>query len=782
MNGRNEANHSSTADEIAVSGLSAGSASFDDNSSTSIANGISAKGDTPWSNDTDTRPQYRKLSPLCAEAPISHAVRLSLNQEMSFVNNRLQFRLEQLEAVNRDLSELLSDAEIATLLLDTECKVRCYTPSSAQLFSITDTDIGQPIGNIPHLFISDDLTEAVTAVIRSEIAQDAEIQTRDGRWYARRILPNYGDNHGTGGAVVTLFNITSLKQEEQTLVCSERRFRTLYHDSPSVCFIVDIHGIILSVNRFGAEQLGFANEELEGASFSGLHPPTTEEIKRRILQCFAMPEKVQRWEAELPLHDGGTLWTRVSAHVVAHADAKSVLIISCEDISVEKQLEQELLHRATHDSMTGLVNRYQFEKHLEILVRNASISGAEHVLLFLDLDRFKVINESLGHHAGDELLCQIAQLISSQVCRQDMVARLGGDEFGVLLEYCSNEDGLCLAQKLAKALKGLHWAWKGHRITTGVGIGMVPITATSGDAASLVRAADHACYISKETGRNHVYVYHEDDPAIQRRIADMNWAQRIDTALEQDRVELYCQTIEPLQAGNAAGFQSEILLRLITEDGRQVVAGEFIPALERFGQCSQLDRWVIANTLASLSRHPDSLARVGLCIVNLSAQSLSRSDFADFVRDDLRRNEVSASVLCFKITEAAAIGKLDQTEQLIRSLRALGCRFVLAEFGNSFTSFQHLQRLSVDYVEIPRQFTNDIVSNPTHRAMVKWINEVSQTMGKKTIAEAVEKTVILDTLRALGVDYAQGYALGRPQPLTKALDALRSATDQSTRP
>ncbi len=435
------------------------------------------------------------------------------------------------------------------------------------------------------------------------------------------------------------------------------------------------------------------------------------------------------------------------------------------DVTNAYRLSEQLAYQASHDGLTGLTNRAEFESRLRGALDSARVEGAEHALCYLDLDQFKIVNDTCGHVAGDELLRQLSRLLRARVRKRDTLARLGGDEFGVLMERCPLQQAHRVADLLRQLVEEFRFHWEGRNFTIGVSIGLVPINSNSVDSTSILRAADTACYAAKDEGRNRVHVYHEADTEVARRQGEMQWISRIDSALETQRMRLYAQRIEPIVAEHKGGDHYELLLRLVDTDGQIVLPGAFLPAAERYNTAVKLDRWVIEAACRWFSAHPELLDTLGLCAINLSGQSLGDPSFLRFVIDQFGDGGLPAERFCFEITETAAISNLTHASQFIDALGKLGCRFSLDDFGSGLSSFAYLKTLSVDFIKIDGIFVKDIVSDPMDLAMVRSINEIGHVMGKQTVAEFVESVEILEALRDIGVDYAQGYHIAKPVPI-----------------
>ena len=429
-----------------------------------------------------------------------------------------------------------------------------------------------------------------------------------------------------------------------------------------------------------------------------------------------------------------------------------------ENRLLHRRAEATIRHMAFHDALTGLVNRYEFDERLKHVLHAAEADDQSQALLYLDLDQFKLINETCGHAAGDELLKQLAALLRAQIRDSDTLARLGGDEFGLLLCNCNIHYAEEIAHKLLKAINGFRFSWGGKSVAVGGSIGLVPVTAGMDDPADLLRAADMACYAAKERGRNRVYVFRADDADLVHRHGEMEWAMRLRQALDEDRFVLYRQVIAPVRAG-CEMRREELLLRMLDENGTLVSPGAFIPAAERFSLMPLLDRWVVKNAVrhASRSSHGD------IHFINLSGASLSDDSFYQYISETIRAEGASPGALCFEITETAAISNLSRAVGFIRKIREIGCHFALDDFGSGMSSFSYLKAIPIDYLKIDGGFVRDIAKNAMDHAIVEAINRVGQAAGLQTIAEFVESQEALDVLHRVGVDYAQGYHIHRPE-------------------
>ncbi|NIM28188.1 MAG: EAL domain-containing protein [Gammaproteobacteria bacterium] len=589
-----------------------------------------------------------------------------------------------------------------------------------------------------------------------------------------------GEIAGIGGIGT---DITERKRAEAALALSEERFQGLYDNSPDMYFTVVADGTVTSVNQFGAEYLGYSKDALIGKPFWTLiHSEDLSLVQGQIGSAFENRAIETELEFRMIRQDESVLWVQERVRLLAKtSSAPAELRVVCRDVTEAHNLSEELTYQASHDSLTGLVNRRELENRLARVLETARTDGSHHALCYLDLDQFKVINDTCGHVAGDELLRQLAEVLRTKVRRRDTLARLGGDEFGVLMEHCALRQAQRVANTLRKCVEEFRFSWENKTFSVGVSIGLVPVTSDSESVAGTLSAADTACYVAKDQGRNRIHVYHPEDIELARRHGEMQWVARINQALEEDRFCLSVQPIRPLSelsregsdvmpGGDGQGY-FELLLRMRDANGRLVPPGAFLPAAERYSLSVRLDRWVVEKIFSWLDAHPEQLRRLAMCSINLSGHSIADEEFLQFVISSLDRTNVPAEKLCFEITETAAITNLVSATRFITALKGWGCHFALDDFGSGLSSFAYLKQLAVDFLKIDGVFVKDVVDDPINLAMVKSINDIGKVMGKRTIAEFVESDGILEKLREVGVDYAQGYRIGRPKPLERLLTA-----------
>ena len=457
----------------------------------------------------------------------------------------------------------------------------------------------------------------------------------------------------------------------------------------------------------------------------------------------------------------------------------SGVVLVLHDVSNERQYAAKLSYQATHDSLTGLINRAEFENRLQLALQSASQLGRHHAVLYLDLDQFKVVNDTCGHAAGDQLMRQVAGLLQRRLREGDTLARLGGDEFGVLLENCPPDHAFRIAEELRQTTHELHFVWETRSFSVSASVGLVNIDEGPYTLADVLSAADAACYMAKDKGRNRVQVYRRGDTEISMRQGEMEWVARIQKALDEDRFVLYSQDIVPVSRKRKAQGHCELLVRMLDESGNVVPPMAFIPSAERYGLMPSIDRWVFRNALATMMRisavnGPNALS---MCSINLSGATIGDETFLDYVRDQLDRFDLPRDLICFEITETAAIANLERASRFIEELKELGCFFSLDDFGSGMSSFGYLKHLPVDFIKIDGTFVKDMAEDPIDRAMVEAINNVGHVMGKQTIAEFVDSDLVIKALGEIGVDYAQGYYLGKPKPFEPRLKIASSQSN-----
>jgi diguanylate cyclase (GGDEF)-like protein/PAS domain S-box-containing protein len=557
--------------------------------------------------------------------------------------------------------------------------------------------------------------------------------------------------------------VLALQAAHKDLKLEQERYRTLYDHHPSMFFVLDSEGVIQSVNDYARNELGFDSDKMVGRPLSDFGPDV-EQVQNAVRGAVSGPPTAKRWETRRWKADGSVIWVRDTARILtAGVDSKDSLLVVSEDVTDAFQMAKKLRYQASHDELTGLHNRREFEQQVTAAILECQGVHCNHAVLYLDLDQFKLINDSCGHAAGDELLRQLANVLQEHVRRADVVARLGGDEFGVLMKQCSVPDAMRIASTLRRAVENYRFYWGGKVLSVGASIGVVPLDASSGTLAQVLAAADNACFGAKDAGRNRIHLYSEADAETTRRNQEMRMAVRLGEAVERNRFRLYCQPIVPLGSDGSFATCWEFLLRMRDSNDELILPGAFLPAAERYGMIPRIDRWVVCEALKWLSSHHPNPEPGWMFFINLSGLSVSEPGFMQFLSETLAEATFPPSMVCFEITETAAISNLIRTREFVTKLKESGCSFALDDFGSGLSSFAYLKSLPVDFIKIDGQFIQDIVKDPVSAVMVRSINEVAKMMDKKTVAEFVEDEATLTVLREIGVDFVQGHFLGHPR-------------------
>ena len=459
-------------------------------------------------------------------------------------------------------------------------------------------------------------------------------------------------------------------------------------------------------------------------------------------------------------------------------------VVVLHDVSQIRSMAQQLLWQASHDALTGLVNRIEFERRLQALIETARTQEREHALMFMDLDNFKAVNDSCGHLAGDELLRQLTTVMMTCMRGSDTLARLGGDEFGALLESCPDDQALRIANATRETVREFRFVWEDKTFSVGVSIGLVPINASSGDLGQVLSLGDACCYQAKSMGRDRVQAYRPQEAKRFERDSELQLVSQINRAFETGGFQLYRQMIAPVTPASGSPGHYEVLVRMLDASGEIVPPSVFMHAAERYNLLTSLERWVISTLVEHLYREwkrgaiPHELGpkgERGFYSVNLSGASINDKSFPDFLHNLLTRYELPPGLLCFEITETTAISNLNKAAELMHDLKGMGCRFALDDFGTGMSSFAYLKYLPVDYLKIAGMFIEDMANDAMDHAIVDAINQISHILGMHTVAESVENAVTLEKIRVLGIDYVQGYFVAKPEAL---LDEKRDGLPQ----
>lgn len=561
----------------------------------------------------------------------------------------------------------------------------------------------------------------------------------------------------------------SIIKSHNELELKKIQLETTLHSIGDAIITTDETGMIDYMNPNAQRLTGWSEEEAYGKALFDIYPSKTESgesTDKQFRDCLLYGIPINRGENYIFQHRSGKeiAVEQTTAQIKDSENSVLGMIIVTHDVTKEIELKYALEHRATHDDLTGLPNRSEFNRCLDLLIKNSSQQKSEHALLYIDIDQFKIINDTSGHVAGDELLKQVTQLFSSEVRKHDKVFRLGGDEFAIILNDCSLSDAENLAEKIRKITSDYHFGWNKlqHKIT--ISIGLVPIARNNINKRKILSLADAACYTAKNSGRNSVYVLKDDDKQFDSHTGAIDWAPKIANSIKNNLFRLYYQSIHPLKNDGKPTRHIEILLRL-SDNSKIVNPGTFLPSAQRYNLMPAIDRWVISNTFSWLSNNLDVLLSLDTIAINLSGDTIIEKDIATYIINELHRYKIPGNKICFEITENVAISNLLSATSLITTLKDEGIKFSLDDFGTGMSSFEYLKSLPVDYLKIDGIFIQDISHDEIDFAMVKSINEIGHIMNIKTIAEFVMDKKILQLLTQIGVDYAQGYYLSTPEPV-----------------
>ena len=566
-------------------------------------------------------------------------------------------------------------------------------------------------------------------------------------------------------------DIAERQRIERALFAEKEQAQVTLHSIGDAVISTDSDGIVNYLNPVAEALTGWTLDEARGQSLSTVFRVIDEQTRApisdpvaRCLEAGSIQELDDN--AILLCRDGREHAVKDSvAPIRGYDGVVSGVVVVFSDVTEARRLAQELAHQATHDALTGLVNRRQFEQRLRHALDTAQSQSEEHVLCYLDLDQFKIINDTCGHVAGDVLLRQLADRLLDCVRKSDTLSRLGGDEFGVLMEYCTLAQGQRAAAALRDAIREFRFLWEGRSFKVGVSIGLVSITKESEGITAVLRAADSACYAAKEAGRDRIHVYLADDQALARRRGQMQWVARIQRALDENRFLLYHQPIVPLGSGDDPTPRYEILLRLEEGDGTPTLPRDLLPSAERYDLAVKIDSWVVGSVFAWLARYAVQAKQMGICFINLSGQSLADEAFLEYVSREIDSHGIDPERICFEITETAMVTNLASALRFIKALKSRGCQFALDDFGSGLCSFAYLKTLPVDYLKIDGVFVKNVVNDGIDLAIVRSIHEIGKMLNKQTIAEWVEGPAIADRIRELGIDFGQGQGIAAPSPL-----------------
>ena len=575
-------------------------------------------------------------------------------------------------------------------------------------------------------------------------------------------------------AFVVIFEALSsrIKQERSQRLKAQlealhhyEQFYDIYENAVEGHFTTTVDGKLHRANKAFCDLVGYMNfEELSHSIDNILELYVAPDEREKLVARAKEFGRVYGFEAQWRRTNGKKIWVSINLRYEPKTPDGPALIGSLIDISQKKRSDKQLQFLAAHDSLTGLLNRREFERILNEALIECSQSKVKHTLLYMDLDQFKVVNDTCGHKAGDILLRQLTDELKDILDKHGTIARLGGDEFGVLIKNKVGDDAFVIAFQLKQAVQDFRFVWEGRVFTVGVSIGLVELNEENHFIDEVMSIADTACYAAKDKGRNRIHAYTESDEDVKTRHNEMQQVSKINDALANDRFALQAQLIYNMQQPSEM-LHYELLIRMFDDEDKLVPPGLFLPAAERYGLMPSIDKWVINHYFAWLQHNPLHMAKVGKCAINLSGPSLAEESMQNYILDCFDHYNIPYNKICFEITESMAIQQLDATLSFIKCFRDLGCSFALDDFGSGFSSYGYLKNLPVDYLKIDGSFVKDMLVDPIDRAMVKSIYEVAKAIGMETVAEFVESEDILADLRGIGINYGQGYGIAKPMNL-----------------
>ena len=683
---------------------------------------------------------------------------------------------KQLDQIQHFNQVMLDTIDSLVIVMDRSGQIVLFNKACEHLTGYLANEV---IGkDVRDLLVPPEMRESVKNVFKSLRAKDFprshrhEWLTKNGErrmieWSNSAIANDQGDIEFI---MATGLDITDRLKKETELRRLNSNIQLVLNSAGEGIFGLDIDGNCTFINRAGQEILGYTAEELLGNPIhdlthhtyaDGSHYPGDKCEIRKVIENrtgIRVNDEIM-WRK-----DGTSFPAEYSAYPIIEEDDITGSVVVFRNVTDEHAMVKKMNYLASHDALTGLANRYAFERKLQYVLENTD-ERHQHTLCYFDLDQFKVVNDTCGHIAGDEMLRQVCTILSKHLRHSDTLGRLGGDEFGLLLEECPLDNAVNIVDELLTAIQDFRFTWDDKTFTVTLSAGMILLDETTPSVGAALSHADTACYAAKESGRNRIHIHRADDEELARRQGEMQWVSRIHEAYEENRFYLRKQKIFSIKGDKVPLERFEFLIGLRDQQGKYVPPGAFLPAAERYNLMPTIDRWVVRTALKWLSETIPDLDSLDFCTINLSGTTLADLHFYEFIIDQLESSNVPPHKLCFEITETAAIADLPRAIQFMTNLKKVGCQFALDDFGSGMSSFAYLKNLPVDIVKIDGTFVRDITVDPVDRAMVEAINKVGHVMGLTTIAEYVEDEAILNSLRQIGVDYAQGYGIGMPEDI-----------------
>jgi len=690
-------------------------------------------------------------------------------QKIQYLLSVSKEKNEQNKDINRALIEhanvLSWEADVNTL------QYTLMSPQAEAISGYTSEEWCQPGFWASHLF-PDDKEKAIEyyqqhVLLRKDHEFEYRFIKADGTiiWFHEVVKVILDSNNNLQRLRGTLLDITERKNAEK----KEKLYSRIMENSLNEIYLIDGKTFkFIQMNAAAQDNLGYSMDELKEMTPNDIQSGiATEKMEGLFYSLLTHDEEKVIFEAQ-HLRKNGSLY-HVEVHLqILNGDDGPILYAFVVDITDRIKANEKIVYQASHDSLTGLINRQEFKHRTERVLASISNENDEHVLCFLDLDQFKIINDTCGHIAGDEMLRKISALLDSVVSDGITLARLGGDEFGILMEHCSVDSAHKIASTLQTLLNNFHFLWDDKVFKASASIGLISIDKTTTSFTDLLKDVDSACYLAKKQGRNRIHIFDPNNSEILQRQGEMEWIEKINNALNENKFCLYAQLIEPLHSSSDKHY--ELLIRMINDANVVIPPDKFLPAAERYNLITKIDQWVISHAINLFKENESFFKSINFCSINLSGQSLTDQTVLNQIKRELDDAKIPGHKICFEITETAAISNFTVAVKFIEDLKAYGCKFALDDFGSGLSSFGYLKKLPVDYLKIDGMFVKGIVDDTIDQAMVNSINEIGHVMGMQTIAEFVENDSIKAMLNEMGVNYVQGYGIHKPQPLEELIN------------
>jgi len=701
------------------------------------------------------------------------------------LERKVEQRTQSLRESQAHYQAIIETADVAMISISEKGVISRFNPAAERIFGYkADEVLGENISILMTSEHKDQHDAYINRYVQTgenrvigQGSSDVPGRRKDGREILLRLTIADTGIHGAQRFSGVLRDITAEYEAEEALFREKELAQTTLNALTDGVIATDAGGLVTDINPAAEALIGYPKEEALGKNIQDIFQVQSESTYRKLVdhatRCLRQKSlfPTQRQTALLISRSGKSFGIESSAVALRGKSGEITgAVLTFRDVTEARDLQRKLEFDARHDALTGLVNRREFEERIERAIQYCKdrYGNCDKTLMFMDLDQFKVVNDTAGHAAGDELLRQISRLLQSKTRERDTLARIGGDEFALLLESCTLDHAVGIANGIIQAVMEFQFLWDGKIFPVGISLGLVGVSSEDITMDEVLSQADAACYTAKQQGRNRYHIFTQDNEILIQRKGEMWWTTEIVRAAEEDRLVLYRQRIISIKPSSGeTGHHYEILIRMLDEDGNLIPPSDFLPAAERYKLMPMIDRWVIRTMFSWLKEHPRHLQELSQCSINLSGQSLGDTTFHEFLAEALVEYEIPTQKICWEITETAAISNFNQAQYFIDLMRTLGCSFSLDDFGAGLSSFGYLKNLKVDYLKIDGSFVRDMVNDPKDCLIVESIHSVGMGMQMKTIAEFVEDQATLELLKEIGIDFAQGYGVQKPVPLAE---------------